>query len=208
MAKPGDFFVGIIDLFAVFLPGGMLTFVIYHEYKSFFLDIASLNGSQYWVAFLFCSYFLGHIIFMIGSKLDTLYNCHREKRNPYTNESAFQCASKIKHNFFSGGEIESVNTYQWSTSILATFYPEAMVEINRLVADSKFFRSLVVILPFISFVFLCNSHYLQAGIFLTLIVPCYLRYYERRLKSTTRAYQYIIMLQGLGKLVPPNNAIK
>ena len=205
MAKPGDFFVGIIDLFAIFLPGGMLTFVTYHEYKSFFLDIASLEGGQYWLAFFFCSYFLGHIVFMVGSKLDILYSFHRVKCNPYTNESAFQNASNIKHKFISGSSVGSFNTYQWSTSILTTFYPEAMVEVNRLVADSKFFRSFVVILPFISFAFFYNSHYLQAGIFLALIIPCYLRYYERRLKSTTRAYQYIIMLHGLEKLLPPSD---
>ncbi len=207
MVKPGDFFVGIIDLFAVFLPGGMLTFVTYHEYKSFFLDIAPLEGSQFWVAFLFSSYLLGHIIYMVGARLDTLYEYHREKRNPNPNESAFQCASDIKHKFLSSNEIEAVNTFQWSISILSAFYPETMVEINRLVADQKFFRSLVVIIPLISLVFFCNSHYLQAGVFFILIVPCYIRYYERRLKSTTRAYQYIITLQGLGKLVPPNNAI-
>ncbi len=165
MAKPGDFFVGVIALFSIFLPGGMLTFVTYQEYKSFFLDITPLESSQYWVAFLFCSYFLGHIIYMVGARLDTLYNYHREKRHPHTNESAFQGASNVKHKFLSSNENEAINTFQWSTAILTTFYPDAMVEIDRLVADQKFFRSLVVIVPLISLIFLCNSHYLQVGIF-------------------------------------------
>ena len=205
MVKPADFFVGMIDFFSVFLPGGMLTFVIYNNYQSFFFDVVPLEGGQLWVGFLFFSYLLGHIIYMIGARLDILYDCHRRSRNPHTNELAFQCTSAIKQKFLSGNENDSVNTFQWSISILTTQYPEAMMEINRLVADQKFFRSLIVIIPLISLVLLFNSDYFQAGVFSLLIIPCYIRYYERRLKSTTRAYQYIIMLDGLGKLVPPKS---
>ncbi len=204
MAKPGDFFVGIIDLFAIFLPGGVLTFVIYNEYASFFLNVASLTGSQYWISFLFSSYFLGHIIFMTGSSLDDLYDCLRKKRAPYTNESAYQCASNIKQKFHEKDENASINTYHWSVSFLTTHYPDAMVEINRLVADSKFFRSLVVILPLISLMLLSDGYFLQTGLLLLLIIPCFMRYYDRRLKSTTRAYQYIILLYRLGKIGTTN----
>ena len=202
MVKPADFFVGMIDFFSVFLPGGMLTFVIYNKYQSFFIDVVPLDGGQLWVGFLFFSYLLGHIIYMIGARLDLLYECHRSSRNPQTNELAYQCTSDIKHKFLSGNENDSINTFQWSISVLTTQHPEAMIEINRLVADQKFFRSLVVIIPLISLVLLFNSDYFQAGVFFMLIFPCYIRYFERRLKSTTRAYQYIIMLDGLVILVP------
>lgn len=154
MAKPGDFFVGIIDLFAIFLPGGVLTFAVYTTYNTFFINFFPLSGSQYWVAFLFCSYLLGHIIFMTGARLDVIYDIHRKKRSPYTNESAYQCATNIRNQFHNTEENESINTYHWSISYLTTHYPAAMVEIDRLVADSKFFRSLVVILPLISILLL------------------------------------------------------
>lgn len=206
MAKPGDFFVGIIDLFAIFLPGGVLTFALLIEYDVFFSQVASLTGARGWVAFLFASYLLGHIIFMVGARLDVLYDFHRKKKSPYTNESAYQCATNIKNNLLKKEELESVNTYHWAISFLITHYPDAMDEINRLVADSKFFRSLVVILPIVSLILLSGGLYLHAFILILLIVPCYMRYYGRRLKSTTRAYQYIIMLNGLGKIYSPNKA--
>jgi len=205
MVKPTDYFVGMIDFFSVFLPGGMFTFVTYSKYKSFFFGVVPLEGSQVWIGFLFFSYLLGHIIYMIGARLDPLYEKHRRSRNPYTNELAFQRASDIKHKFLSGNESGSVNTFQWSTSVLTTSYPDAMNEINRLVADQKFFRSLVVAVPLISLILIFNSDNLQAVVFFALIIPCYIRYYERRLKSTKRAYQYVIMLEGLGKLVPPKS---
>jgi len=81
-----------------------------------------------------------------------------------------------------------------------------MIVINRLLADQKFFRNSVVILPLISLVLLFISDYFQAGVFFMLIFLCYIRYFERRLKSTTRAYQYIIMQDGLGILVTTDNA--
>ncbi len=204
MAKPNDFFVGIIDLFAILLPGGVLTFTLIAEYKPFFDKVISLSGAQGWVAFLFGSYLLGHIIFMLGAKLDSVYDSQRKRNNPYTNESAYQCATKVKNKLLKKEEIDAVNTYHWSISFLTTHYPEAMVEINRLVADSKFFRSLVVILPIVSLIFFTSGHNWHAIIFLALIVPCYMRYYGRRLKSTTRAYQYIVMLNGLGKIQSAN----
>ena len=208
MGKPGDFFVGIVDLFAIFLPGGLLTFVLYQQYSAFLLNVVPISGNQYWLAFVFFSYLIGHVIFMIGSKIDGLYDYHRKKRNPYINTSAFQCASQIKHKFLSETESKAVNTYMWSTSILTTQYSDAIVEINRLVADSKFFRSLVVIIPIISLVFVDGGNYQHALMTILFIVPCYLRYYDRRLKSTTRTYQYIIMLNGLGKLSAPNESKK
>lgn len=205
MTKPGDFFVGIIDLFAIFLPGGLVTFVLFKEYSNFLTEVAPISGNQHWVAFLFFSYLIGHIVFMIGSSIDTLYDYHRKRRNPYTNESAYQCATEIKQKLLTEVESKSLNTYQWATSILTTDYPDAMAEVNRLVADSKFFRSLVVIIPLVSIIFVAGGHLAHAIIVILFIFPCYMRYYGRRLKSTTRAYQFIIMLGGLGKLKAPDS---
>ncbi len=200
MMKPGDLFVGVIELFSIVLPGGLLTFVLFQKFHVFFLEGVALSPNQYWAAFLFFSYLSGHIIFMIGARIDVIYNFHRRERNPFVNESGFMCTSAIKKKFLSEKECKSVNNYQWAISVLISFCPGAMKEIDQLVASSKFFRSLLVIIPLISGVFLLDHHYLHALIVMSGTVPCYLRYYDQRLKSTTRAYQYIVMLNGLGKL--------
>lgn len=200
MIKPGDLYVGVIDLFSIILPGGLLTFVIFQKFQIFFMKVVPLTSDQHWAAFLFFSYLTGHIVFMIGARLDVIYNFHRRLRNPFANESAFGCTSAIKKKFLSETECASVNNYQWTISVLTSHCPGAMKEIDQLVASSKFFRSLLVIIPMISGVFILDGHYLHALIVLSGIAPCYFRYYEQRLKSTTRAYQYIVMLNGLGKL--------
>lgn len=200
MNKPGDFFVGIIELFAVLLPGGVLTFLLFQNYGLFLPELSDIKQEYYWIAFIFFAYLLGHLNFMLGSWLDIIYDMHRKRRDPYTNESAFQCASRIKHKIYSETECEAMNTYQWSISVLTTQYTEAMAEVNRLVANSKFFRSIVVITLLVSIVWASKQQYIHALLALVFAVPCYLRYYGQRLKSTTRAYQYIVMLNGIGKL--------
>lgn len=200
MLKPGDLFVGVVELFSIVLPGGLLTFVLFQKFHVFFLEGVALSPNQYWAAFLFFSYLTGHIVFMIGARIDVIYNFHRRARNPFVNESGFRCTSAIKKKYLSETECGSINNYQWAISVLTSLCPDAMKEIDQLVASSKFFRSLLVIIPLISGVFILDQHYIHALIVMSGIAPCYLRYYDQRLKSTTRAYQYIVMFSGLGKL--------
>jgi 8-oxo-dGTP pyrophosphatase MutT (NUDIX family) len=67
--EPQKFFIGVIDLFSVLLPGALLTFLLMDSAGPFFLG-ASFNrlaGTAGWLAFLFSSYLLGHFIFLIGA---------------------------------------------------------------------------------------------------------------------------------------------
>lgn len=202
MSKPSDLFIGVIDFFAVFLPGGILTYILYYFYGSSIFTNIQLNQSEinnipYWIAYLFCSYLFGHIIFMFGSKLDFIYDIHRRKRNPYTDVLAFNRASLIMSKHLHKNDLDTMKTYEWCISVLTINHPEALIEIQRLIADSKFFRSLVIIIPIISLLFFINKSPLLGIIVISFILPCYARYYGRRLKSTSRCYQYIITLNGL-----------
>jgi len=48
---------------------------------------------------------------------------------------------------------------------------------------------------------LYDGKILAAVLALGLVVPCFARYYERRLKSTTQAYIHIVTLHRLGQLL-------
>jgi hypothetical protein len=41
----------------------------------------------------------------------------------------------------------------------------------------------------------------EAAVALVLMLPCFARYYERRLKSTTQAYIHVVALHRIGRLV-------
>jgi hypothetical protein len=79
--KPGDFFVGIVDFFAVLLPGAFLAITVrvfaHDRWLCKLVDV--LNGlihdeRERWVAFLLASYVLGHLVFHGSARLDSTYN--------------------------------------------------------------------------------------------------------------------------------------
>jgi hypothetical protein len=60
--KPEDFFVGVIDFFAVLLPGALMSFVIadFARHHLFGKALPAIQGeAQGWVVFAFSSYLLG-----------------------------------------------------------------------------------------------------------------------------------------------------
>lgn len=76
---PQKFFIGLMDFFSILLPGALLAFVLMNQ----MLSPAStdswveLDDAQAWGTFLFASYLLGHLVFLLGAWLDTLYDLAR-----------------------------------------------------------------------------------------------------------------------------------
>lgn len=205
MGKPSEFYVGVIDLFAILLPGAIATAILEPYVGSMIfgeLMLEPKGAGAMWVTFIAVSYFLGHLIFLVGSYLDPIYNLIREKRNPYDNESAYQCATSVRDKLVNENERRALNTFQWSRSVLLSCFPTAAQDVHRLEADSKFFRSLLVVCLFSGLVLTIHGKLIGAVVAFILILPCFARYYERRLKSTTQAYIHIVTLDRLGKLNP------
>jgi hypothetical protein len=76
---PQKVFIGLMDFFSVLLPGALLTWLLIGEVGPVVLGdrYAQLAGAQAWVAFLFASFSLGHLAFLLGSWLDEFYNWAR-----------------------------------------------------------------------------------------------------------------------------------
>ena len=203
MSKPSEFYVGVLDFFAILLPGAVATAILASKFSDLVfgrLIAAPTSETGKWVAFLICSYFVGHIIFLLGSYIDRLYNFVRERLNPYDNESAFQCALLIRDSLVGENERNALNPFQWSRAVLVSTSPAAAEDVHRLEADSKFFRSLLVVCALAAIVFFYHGQRTEGAVALALVVPCFARYYERRLKSTTQAYIHLITLYRLGTL--------
>ena len=112
MPKASEFYVGVIDLFAILLPGSIATALLepYLGDKIFGdLLLAPQSSAAMWVAFLAVSYFMGHLIFLLGSYIDPFYNALREKWNPYDNQSAYECASRIRDQLIDPSEKKALN---------------------------------------------------------------------------------------------------
>jgi len=205
MSKPSEFYVGILDFFAILLPGAIATAILAPRLGQFVIGpLVALPTSEpgNWAAFLVCAYFIGHLIFLVGSYIDRFYNTVRQRLNPYGNESAYQCATRIRDSLVDETERTALNTFQWSRAVLIAKCPAAAEDVHRLEADSKFFRSLLVVCALATVAFFTSGRDVEALVALGLVFPCFARYYERRLKSTTQAYIYIIAMHRLGSLVP------
>jgi hypothetical protein len=74
---PQNFLTGLIDFFAVLLPGMALTYVA-DERMDYVLERLGINlhtfgDGERWAVFLFVGYLTGHFVFLVGSKLDEYF---------------------------------------------------------------------------------------------------------------------------------------
>src|SRR5262249_5355127 len=149
--KPADFLLGVLDFFAVLLPGALATWLVVQyipgpvllKALSFGLESqAKPDTLVLATAFLFASYMLGHFVFMIGSDLDPAYDRWRKRTKPPAADTTYQAARKLHHRL--NGELTNYTTLKWGKAYIGIKAPQARVGIARLEADQKFFRGLAV----------------------------------------------------------------
>lgn len=183
------------------------------------------NEVQGWIVFLFATYIIGNLIFAIGALLLDGFVYDKWLRNSLFKKNtdlAYHTASAIRDQFvpsaswinqfittkklsekeikklLSKDKHEVINTFKWTQYYLAVKHPETLVDIRKLEADSKFFRSLVVASIIIAMLFLFKEAWI-AACFLALSLLSLYRYGELRYKSTEKAYEIIITVNHLEK---------
>jgi hypothetical protein len=204
--KPEDFFVGVIDFFAVLLPGALLSFVFadFACHHVFGRALPALQGGmQGWVVFVFSSYLLGHFVFLVGSYIDPLYDRFRRKFVPKEKDRTYMRAKEIKEECLGDNPQEMVmNTFQWAKANLTLRSPAALVEVRRHEADSKFFRSLIVVLLAVELILISKAAWIEAAVCFVLVVASFGRYAEQRWKAAQRAYEFLLAIKLLGAGMP------
>ncbi|MDX2447691.1 MAG: NUDIX domain-containing protein [Desulfobacterales bacterium] len=204
--NPGNFYFGVVDFFSIMLPGGLLAFSLYGSYGDKLFgqilpEIPKISDSIMWVVFLFAAYLFGHIVFLIGSYLDYTYDIIRPCVWSKKKDHAYKQTGKLKKQFLGEEKIATMNNFQWAKAVLKLHHPEGMVEVARLEADSKFFRSLFVVVSFLFVAgFLGDHNRLILFLMAIVIIVSYCRYAELRHKSTEQAYRHLIVIHSHGKL--------
>jgi len=212
VAKPGDFYVSIVDLFAVIIPGAIATSVLLAAVgNNIPVGVISLPESTVgqWVAFIVTAYLVGQIIFLLGSFLDGLFESLRKWRleqgaiSAIDNDQLYFAVQILKNRTFEDELTPApLNNFQWAKSVLVQEDQNAIAEVNRLEADSKFFRSLSVLSSISIFLIGYNTNDLVGLALIVISIMCFLRYYERRLKSNTLAYLHLLTLYRINNLSP------
>jgi ADP-ribose pyrophosphatase YjhB (NUDIX family) len=183
-------------------------------------------GNAGWVVFLVLSYLLGHFIFLVGSWMldDGAYDPIRsatyygqirklargEQRpsrlarwlaarlitNPKRADMAVRQAEKLMQHHVGPIGSSAMNAFQWCKATLTLNHHESMAMVERFEADSKFFRSLVVVLFVIIAVALGSGRKLLAVVGAVLMAMAFWRYVDQRLKATNQAYWYVMTAEA------------
>jgi hypothetical protein len=194
--KPGDFLLGVLDFFAVLLPGSLIAWLATQYVPADSLRRAlspGLGGDPDSIviatALLLSSYLFGHLVFMAGAKLDILYDSWRRRTKRLDTDKAFLAARQLQTELtrnMVGGEF---STLKWAKTYVQVKAPGARVEIDRLEANSKFFRSLVVVSTAFAAHFLLRDQAPAMGVATIVIgILSYQRYVEERWKMTELSY--------------------
>jgi len=146
---------------------------------------ASPNSFVIGAGFLLSSYLLGHFVFMAGAKLDPIYDLWRKRAKPTNRDIAFREAKDVQKKLTAGLVGENFNMLKWARAYVQVKAPTATVEIDRLEADSKFFRSLVVVGALAATHFFVREQSPVASVVaLVMTGLSYLRFREQRWKMT------------------------
>jgi hypothetical protein len=198
--KPSDFFVGIVDFFSIVLPGAVLLLFYWEIVRDHILALLPLDASsevQLWLGFLLAAYVLGHFITALSSwSLDPLYDrTYRQamwkKKGGQDLKNAAQAILERAPYYFPN------DTLKWSTVLARSQSPSAALEIDRLDADSKFFRSFTIVLILILPRFIYQMAWVQFIVCLLFVPISFLRFCTLRWKRTQRTYEYFITMNRI-----------
>lgn len=178
------------------------------------------GDTQKALVFLFATYIVGNLIFPVAAFLDKCaYDQIRDKFFKRNFDICYLKATEIRelylqspvwiNNQLNSARMKEVdkaglavkedhrkqiiNTYKWAQHFIALKRPDLLNEVKRLEADSKFFRSLVVVFLLMSLIKITMPVY--ALVFLALAVLSLYRYADMRYKSTERAYELVIAIE-------------
>jgi hypothetical protein len=164
-AKPGDFFLGVIDFFGILVPGSVLLFLIFfqHQWIGSSLDLHVPDTTQgfSWVIFVIASYVLGQFLTSMSVPLNNLL----ERFSPAAEDKYYKeveasivvpaelysGVGRLRHlsshamNYLVNKEKRTVVFYRAFAFIRLKEKVSALTEIERQMAEYKLFRSLAVV---------------------------------------------------------------
>lgn len=225
--KPGDFLVSIINFFGVVLPGALLTYVFLVVFSLRGAQVTNTlpylgDSSQQWAAFVVVSYLLGHFVSLAGSSLDSLCDRRYILKEILKDTDLFERAKRVIDDLLrriededNGDADEGKDNWRdkvlkatkrisrWANTFLRLASPDAARQLDHLEADSKFFRSLSIVL--VVCLLVCGGYFFRVGFWpsavcIFLLPPSLWRYANLRWKRTRLAFEFLVALAYAGKL--------
>jgi hypothetical protein len=205
--KPSDFFIGVLDFFAILLPGAAAAYLIAEQASARHWH-STLSGWSATAAFAMVAYVLGHLIFLLGAYLDSAYDRRMRRQRSWRDEGTYRAAAAIRAKRTPSLDGASFSTFKWCRAFVALHAPTAKQELEYYEATSKFFRSLVVLFALIAAALVASqmqqlpaNRLVLAATAAVLGWLCFLRFCDQRSKLTELAYAYVVLIDATA---PPN----
>src|SRR4030095_3780572 len=162
-AKPSDFFLGAIEFFAILLPGAALVYLVQPWTRQLVPDaLLPKDAAAAWVVFAVFSYVVGHLLHAITGQFDFIYDkfyLRRFQRNHYRavelirrndldslkQDESLTSTLVARAHFQARGTNAGTSLYGGCLWLARLKNSPAAAEVDRLQADSKFFRSLTLV---------------------------------------------------------------
>ncbi len=209
--KPSDFYLGVVEVFGVLLPGILLAALLSGPYSDEvfgpLISHAPRTTSALLAVYLVSGYLLGNALRAAGEILDlSLYDKWYLKRRQKNGDPLQAKAARLVRKQAPDLAIESVSTHEWAESFLAVRSAEATQFVAQGRAESKFYRSLALVLLYAGVV--SASQRAGAGIVLLLAAGLsVMRYLQMRWRATCHLYlAYIHICADDVPTTPPARA--
>lgn len=205
--RPGEFFIGVIDFFAILVPG--VAGAAFGAWATGHLP--EKPESLFFLTILLLGFIVGHVLHGLGSFLDDyfydwLYKpLDTTKRTgirawkPFrANDALYLEARRLADPGHTPPGIPLGGMYQWARAWLRVHSPEATSEVDRLEADSKFFRSLAVLMIGLALSWSAYADKLSVPYpaALALLVFSLWRYCNLRQKTIRTCYLHYVQLRS------------
>jgi hypothetical protein len=136
---------------------------------------------------------------MTGSRLDGSYDHWRRRTKPQNRDKIYNAAKKLQESVTADLGGSDWTTLKWARAYIQVKAQHARAEIDRLEADQKFFRSLVIIaVAFAAHFFFHEAAPLAGVAAVGAAVLSFKRYVEQRWKSTELTYGTAVIVSKVG----------
>ena len=195
--KPSDFFIGVMDFFAILVPGAIFTFMLapWATREVFGPILPTINSNETgWAAFILAAYVLGHLLHHLGSVFDYTYDhIYVKAKRKHGEDFLLKKTREIMNKDL--GQDNGLSAFVWAGSYVRLKSATAALELDRSGGDSKFFRSLCLVAFANGLAFLWQGQLLPAIVALLVAVFSWARFAKRRWDTSQRTYEYFILLR-------------
>jgi len=185
-----------LDILSVLIPGAMFLLLVNHYYDHLtYLGFLEDPLQTKWSMTLFfaTAYFIGHFIFFFSSFLDSWIFDH-VKDVYYPDPLLMETVETLKMEKTGIADKAILNAFKWSCAWLLANKTDMYNVVDRYVAESKFFRSLVPVFVFGAILALCCGKSWQALILFLAAILSIIPYCAKRQKSIVTACQFMLTI--------------